>query len=255
MTIDKTTNTLSTLKDDGTPGANRYRNSQSTPDTAVSSGLGDGYSTSAFPRRTLEAARAQARIWAAQDLWSGRFRDHEDAYVEAFVLGMTAGDTVEGYRRINMFDLTPEQFTEEARKAGASRAAYTLRGKESDFVTQPIDYYGNHELYPFADRRMLHNPFVQGTSFTIPRGTAYSSSNGRSGVKGRMVRTTIFHSHPGYTSGSVGKLFIRPAVVTVVGAGGYYQDIIVTPELLLANGLPVYESPVNGCLQLRPEEH
>lgn len=255
MSIDKTTNTLSSMRADGTLGENRYRTQFSEPDADVATGLArPEYSTNAFPRRTPEFAQKQAHLWAQKDLWSTRFREHEAAYVEAFADVIAAGDGVEGYRRINMFDLGPEELEAEARKAGHSRAAYTLRAKESDFITEPIAFYGDHEKYPFADRRMLDNPFTKGQPIILPRGTTYTS-RGRGGAKGRTVKTTVHSTYNGYTDGSVGKLFVRPGSITVVGAGSYFQDIIVTPELLLANNLPIFESPVNGVIGLRPDEH
>jgi hypothetical protein len=243
--IDTTTNTLSTGA--GT-GANRYRRNVNAPEADVAA----GFDTSSFPSSAPELVECQARIWAPTDLWSSRFREHENAYVEGFVEGFADENAVDDYRRINMYDIDQDAFEAEARKAGRSRAAYMKLASETQFITQAESYFGEND-YPFADRRLLHNAFTKGGELLVPKGTPFSSYL-KGGVKGRAVRTTVESAGPGHLDGSYMKRYIRPATVTMVGSGGYYQEIIVTPELLRANNLPVLEAPNSGYLEMRKDE-
>jgi hypothetical protein len=180
----------------------------------------------------------------------------DESYVEGFLRGLASAGEVEEYERVSLYGATAEQFEAEATRLGYYRGASAAAVTESQYVTRPLHYFGDDD-YPFADRRMLHNAFVEGEELIVPKGTAFTSYLPKqpSGIKGRTVKTTVYHAYEGHIDGSVGKRYVRPAVVTMVGTGGYFQEIIVTPDLLRANGLPVYEAPVKGIVDMRPNDY
>jgi hypothetical protein len=111
------------------------------------------------------------------------------------------------------------------------------------------------DLRPFyaagrTDTRIA-NPLTRLASILIPAGTPIRSTNPRQMLR-ISQRDTRINSRTSPIMGSFGHVdvwgdrrqgrgFVVLPVLTYVGAGGYYQDVQVTPELCAANGI---EAPV-----------
>jgi len=214
--------------------------------------------TAVYPRFDEHFIVNQARRWLDADLRSNRIRLLDGEYIQGFREGIANKDTTAKYISVNLHDATRDRLAEEAYKKGYARAAWTLQAKEEDFITGTISLHGKEaEGYPLADRRMVYNVIKEGEKIIIPAGSRFVSTNAkiRRGERKRSTTARVEYSGDGYTDGSVGKLRVTPPIVRVVGSGGYYETFAVTPALLRANNMPVFEAPPKGFMALRPDEY
>ncbi|TXH10720.1 MAG: hypothetical protein E6R04_04475 [Spirochaetes bacterium] len=100
-----------------------------------------------------------------------------------------------------------------------------------------------------ANNDSLHvaNPFNKGDAVTIPAGTVISSTHPqrRWSVSKRAQTITVHHTIDTYVSVELhgNRGMVKFGTVTWPGAGGYWRDVQVTPELLAANGMELPELP------------
>ena len=94
----------------------------------------------------------------------------------------------------------------------------------------------------------ITNPFNKGDSVVIPKGTIIHSTHPQQKKRaaGRKQTITVYHASNGWVEtdryyGDLG--MVKLPTVTWPGAGGYWCDVQLTPELAKANGIDVPELP------------
>ena len=226
---------------------------------------------------------AQARIYFEEDQWYGRrnhpYRHYTDGdarrfkdYLAGFQTGVKLS-SAEGPRAEHLWATNPirsrpgtaDEFDASAFRFGFARAQRmkdkSLKDENKGFLDHKIsDYNVDHRqgaAQKYDDVLFLHNPFRAGEKILIPAGTTYTSGSGKSAVttqttKPQWVRIAI--PSRGYVNGSVGKIFLHPAEISYAATpNAPWRHVVLTPELLSANGEKTYEAePIGGDTFLTP---
>ena len=106
-------------------------------------------------------------------------------------------------------------------------------------IVANTDAQWSQEISKHQNDVLTHNPFKKGDTVVVPAGTPFTSTDPSiDGVQHTKVSKSykVHGAHQGYADAKADSIYIRPATVNSTGAGGYWKDFVVTPELVSGNG-------------------
>lgn len=179
-----------------------------------------------------------------------RFRDYE--------AGFEAGIKEEGDeepRRERLRETSPIRpgagmFDRTAFRMGWARAL-RMRDEAGQFLKTEVRVSGQEARAQYTKARFIANPFKRGDEILLPAGTEYTTgfdTNGGVSTKKltKPVRVKIDQAFGNWADTNGGNLYLHPAQVSYsTSPRAPWRDVVVTPELLSANGRETFEEAVD----------
>jgi hypothetical protein len=174
-----------------------------------------------------------------------RFRDYEAGFEAGIEYEADEEPRKERLRETSPIRPGAGTFDRTAFRMGYARAL-RMRDDEGEFLKGEVRVSGASRA-TYAKARFVTNPFKRGDEILLPAGTEYTTgfdTNGGVATKKltKPVRVKIDQSFGNWADTNGDRLYLHPAQISYsTSPRAPWRDVVITPELLSANGRETFE--------------